>query len=213
MTFKNKMNPEKLKRLKRNVRTGGKGSVRRKKKIVRNNASNTSKRLVQTLEKQKVTDMSGVQSVDFIMDDKMIHFGTPRLKYNYNGNTYLLIGKGENKPLPSSGFGTGGQPQISMKQLEELAKAQGLTLEEFLKQLKDKSGGMGEGLNETQEDEEGIPDLETFKVNEDEEEEKKEEKKEEKEEEKKEEKEEEKKEEKEEEKKEEKKEEEKTEEK
>ncbi|KAJ3451405.1 transcription factor btf3 family member [Anaeramoeba flamelloides] len=200
------MNPEKLKRLKRNVRTGGKGSVRRKKKIVRNNASNTSKRLVQTLEKQKVTDMSGVQSVDFIMDDKMIHFGTPRLKYNYNGNTYLLIGKGENKPLPSSGFGTGGQPQISMKQLEELAKAQGLTLEEFLKQLKDKSGEMGEGLNETQEDEEGIPDLETFKVNEDEEEKKeeKEEKKEEKEEEKKEEKKEEKEEEKEEEKKEEK---------
>ncbi|KAJ6230016.1 transcription factor btf3 family member [Anaeramoeba flamelloides] len=210
------MNPEKLKRLKRNVRTGGKGSVRRKKKIVRNNASNTSKRLVQTLEKQKVTDMSGVQSVDFIMDDKMIHFGTPRLKYNYNGNTYLLIGKGENKPLPSSGFGTGGQPQISMKQLEELAKAQGLTLEEFLKQLKDKSGEMGEGLNETQEDEEGIPDLETFKVNEDEEEkkeEKEEEKKEEKEEEKKEEKEEEKKEEKKEEKEEEKKEEKKEEEK
>jgi hypothetical protein len=49
-----KMNPEKLKQLQESVRIGGKGSARRKKKIVHRTATTDDKKLQSTLKKLSV---------------------------------------------------------------------------------------------------------------------------------------------------------------
>ena len=56
-----KMNPEKLKQLQANVRIGGKGTARRKKKVVHRTATTDDKKLQSSLKK-----LSGVE--DFHLD-------------------------------------------------------------------------------------------------------------------------------------------------
>ena len=57
------MNPEKLKKLQAQVRIGGKGSVRRKKKVVHRTATTDDKKLQSTLKKLAVNNIPGVEEV------------------------------------------------------------------------------------------------------------------------------------------------------
>ena len=55
-----KMNPEKLKQMQANVRIGGKGTARRKKKVVHRTATTDDKKLQSSLKK-----LSGTENKNF----------------------------------------------------------------------------------------------------------------------------------------------------
>ncbi|VDM44552.1 unnamed protein product [Toxocara canis] len=62
------MNFEKIKKLQQNaaqVRTGGKGTARRKKKVVHKTAATDDKKLQSNLKKLSVTNIPGIEEVYF----------------------------------------------------------------------------------------------------------------------------------------------------
>ena len=77
-------NPEKLAKLvgkgPTTVRTGGKGTVRRKHKVVRKTATHDDKRLKATLNKLSVRDIPAIEEVNLFKDDgTVIHFVNPKV--------------------------------------------------------------------------------------------------------------------------------------
>merc|ERR1711884_120099 len=64
-----KMNPEKLKQMQANVRIGGKGTARRKKKVVHRTATTDDKKLQSSLKKLSVNNIPGIEEVNMIKDD------------------------------------------------------------------------------------------------------------------------------------------------
>jgi len=94
------MNPEKLKQLQKNVRIGGKGTPRRKKKIVHNTATTDDKKLQSSLKKLSVNTIPGIEEVNMIKDDgTVIHFNNPKVQASPSANTFAVTGHGENKNL------------------------------------------------------------------------------------------------------------------
>jgi len=97
------MNPEMLKKLQAaqaSVRIGGKGTVRRKKKIVHNTATTDDKKLQSTLKKLSVNTIPGIEEVNMIKDDgSVIHFNNPKVQASPSANTFAVTGHGENKML------------------------------------------------------------------------------------------------------------------
>lgn len=76
-------NPDKLAKLvgkgPTTVRTGGKGTVRRKHKVVRKTATHDDKRLKATLNKLSVRDIPAIEEVNLFKDDgSVIHFVNPK---------------------------------------------------------------------------------------------------------------------------------------
>jgi nascent polypeptide-associated complex subunit beta len=98
-------NPEKLAKLvskgaNSQVRTGGKGTVRRKHKAVRKNASHDDKRLKSTLNKLSVRDIPAIEEVNLFKDDgHVIHFVNPKVQASIAANTYVVSGNAETKKL------------------------------------------------------------------------------------------------------------------
>lgn len=73
------MNSEKLIRLAQQVRTGGKGSVRRKKKANHKANVTDDKRLQGTLKRLGVNNIPGIEEVNLFKDDgNVIHFTNPK---------------------------------------------------------------------------------------------------------------------------------------
>jgi len=62
-------------------RTGGKGTIRRKKKTMHKTATSDDKKLGSTLKKLGVTNIPAIEEVNlFTSDGKVIHFSTPKGK-------------------------------------------------------------------------------------------------------------------------------------
>ena len=73
------MNPEKLAKMQAEVRIGGKGTVRRKKKTVRKNTVVDAKKLQDTLKKLNAQLIPGIEEVNmFTKEGKVIHFLNPK---------------------------------------------------------------------------------------------------------------------------------------
>merc|ERR1739845_132870 len=95
-----KMNAEKLKQLQANVRIGGKGTVRRKKKVVHRTATTDDKKLQSSLKKLSVNNIPGIEEVNMIKDDgTVIHFNNPKVQASLAANTFAVTGHGENKQI------------------------------------------------------------------------------------------------------------------
>ena len=96
-------NPEKLKKLQlraKTSRTGGKGSIRRKKKTVRKSQSHDDKRLTSTLKRLNVRDIPAIEEVNLFKEDStVIHFASPKVQASIAANTYVVSGNAENKKL------------------------------------------------------------------------------------------------------------------
>uniref|UniRef100_A0A453JC76 Nascent polypeptide-associated complex subunit beta n=1 Tax=Aegilops tauschii subsp. strangulata TaxID=200361 RepID=A0A453JC76_AEGTS len=60
------------------VRTGGKGSVRRKKKAVHKTTTTDDKRLQSTLKRVGVNTIPGIEEVNIFKDDVVIQFQNPK---------------------------------------------------------------------------------------------------------------------------------------
>lgn len=79
------MNADKLARLAAAVRTGGPGSVRRKKKTVHKNATANDSKLQSTLKRLGVNNIPGIEEVNLFKDDgTVIHFVNPKGKTTTN---------------------------------------------------------------------------------------------------------------------------------
>ena len=94
------MNADKLKRLQTQVRTGGPGSMRRKKKVVRKNKGGDDGRLQQSLKKLGLSQLPGIEEVNLFKEDgTVIHITNPKIQANPSANTYVVSGTVVKKPL------------------------------------------------------------------------------------------------------------------
>jgi nascent polypeptide-associated complex subunit beta len=81
--------------------TGGKGTVRRKKKVAtRSAAAQSDAKLSTTLKKLGATNITGIEEVNFFKEDgKVIHFKNPKVQASIQANTYIISGASETKSL------------------------------------------------------------------------------------------------------------------
>nr|NP_001028175.1 basic transcription factor 3 [Ciona intestinalis]BAE06336.1 basic transcription factor 3 [Ciona intestinalis] len=94
------MNKDKLSKLQDQVRIGGKGSARRKRKVVHRTASTDDKKLQGSLKKLAVNNIPGIEEVNMIKDDgNVIHFNNPKVQASPSANTFAVTGHAENKHL------------------------------------------------------------------------------------------------------------------
>jgi len=94
------MNPDKLAKLAATVRTGGKGTVRRKKKAVHKTTTTDDKRLQSTLKRLGVNTIPSIEEVNLFKEDgNVIHFQNPKVQASISANTYVVSGHCETKKL------------------------------------------------------------------------------------------------------------------
>merc|ERR1719348_2481196 len=94
------MNQEKLKQLQAEDRIGGKGTARRKKKVVHRTATTDDKKLQSSLKKLSVNNIPGIEEVNMIKDDgTVIHFNNPKVQASLAANTFAVTGQAENKQI------------------------------------------------------------------------------------------------------------------
>jgi len=94
------MNQEKLNKLSSQVRIGGKGSARRKKKVVHRTATTDDKKLQNSLKKLTVNPIPGIEEVNMIKDDgTVIHFNNPKVQASLTANTFAITGQAETKRI------------------------------------------------------------------------------------------------------------------
>lgn len=94
------MNPEKLKKLQEQVRIGGKGTPRRKKKVIHSTPATDDKKLQSSLKKLSVNTIPGIEEVNIIKNDgTVINFNNPKTQASLATNTFAITGHGETKKI------------------------------------------------------------------------------------------------------------------
>lgn len=93
------MNREALMKMAGAVRTGGKGSVRRKKKIVHKTNSTDDKKLQSTLKRIGVNSIPAIEEVNIFKDDTVIQFQNPKVQASIQANTWVFSGTAQTKKL------------------------------------------------------------------------------------------------------------------
>ncbi|KAI3811762.1 hypothetical protein L1987_21492 [Smallanthus sonchifolius] len=154
-----KMNVEKLMKMAGAVRTGGKGSMRRKKKAVHKTTTTDDKRLQSTLKRIGVNTIPSIEEVNIFKDETVIQFLNPKVQASIGANTWVVSGSPQTKNLQD--ILPGILNQLGPDNLDNLRKL----AEQFQKQ----APGAGEGTTATatQEDDDEVPELvagETFEA-------------------------------------------------
>ncbi|XP_077500503.1 bicaudal isoform X1 [Amblyomma americanum] len=94
------MNADKLNKLQAQVRIGGKGTARRKKKVVHRTATTDDKKLQSSLKKLTVNNIPGIEEVNMIKEDgSVIHFNNPKVQASLAANTFAVTGHAETKQI------------------------------------------------------------------------------------------------------------------
>jgi len=94
------MDREKLAKMAGAVRTGGKGSVRRKKKAVHKTNSTDDKRLQNTLKRLGVNTIPGIEEVNIFKENNdVVHFLNPKVQASIAANTYVISGPSQTKQI------------------------------------------------------------------------------------------------------------------
>ncbi|KAK3010002.1 hypothetical protein RJ639_012714 [Escallonia herrerae] len=96
------MNVEKLMKMAGAVRTGGKGSMRRKKKAVHKTTTTDDKRLQSTLKRIGVNAIPAIEEVNIFKDDVVIQFINPKVQASIAANTWVVSGSPQTKSTFSS---------------------------------------------------------------------------------------------------------------
>lgn len=140
------MNSEKLRKMQTQVRIGGKGTPRRKKKVVHSTQATDDKKLQSSLKKLSVNTIPGIEEVNMMKDDgTVIHFNNPKAQASLAANTFAITGHGEIKQITEM------LPGI----LNQLG-TEGINQ---LKRLATTVGNVGSIGKIVPEDEEDVPDL------------------------------------------------------
>ncbi|XP_011000784.1 PREDICTED: transcription factor BTF3-like [Populus euphratica] len=150
------MDREKLMKMATAVRTGGKGSVRRKKKAVHKTTTTDDKRLQSTLKRIGVNAIPAIEEVNIFKDDIVIQFLNPKVQASIAANTWVVSGSPQTKKLQdilSQVLGHLGPDNLeNLKKLEE--------------QIQKQVPGAGAAVA-AQDDDDEVPDLvpgETFEA-------------------------------------------------
>jgi len=99
-TDRAKLVKERLAKLQDSVRTGGKGSVRRKKKAVHKVNATDDKRLQTTLKRLAVNVIPGIEEVNLFKEDgNVIQFKNPKVQASITANTYVVSGTPADKKM------------------------------------------------------------------------------------------------------------------
>ncbi|CAJ2638962.1 unnamed protein product [Trifolium pratense] len=149
------MNVEKLMKMAGSVRTGGKGTVRRKKKAVHKTATTDDKRLQSTLKRIGVNAIPQIEEVNIFKDDVVIQFLSPKVQASIAANTWVVSGTPQTKKLQDI------LPNI-IHQLDNLENLKKLA-EQYQKQAP--AGADATAVQE--DDDDAVPDLvpgETFET-------------------------------------------------
>lgn len=125
------MNAEKLKMMQTQVRIGGKGTARRKKKVVHRTATTDDKKLQSSLKKLQVSNIPGIEEVNMIKEDgTVIHFNNPKVQAALAANTFAITGHAETKQmtemLPGILNQLGAESLANLKKLASSVSAAGL---------------------------------------------------------------------------------------
>merc|ERR1712094_65430 len=82
------------------VRTGGSGTVRRKKLTKRTTHAADDKQLQAQLKKLGVNNIPGIEEVNMFREDgSVVHFSAPKVQASVSANTYTITGHAEEKRL------------------------------------------------------------------------------------------------------------------
>uniref|UniRef100_A0A1I8GUZ1 Transcription factor BTF3 n=2 Tax=Macrostomum lignano TaxID=282301 RepID=A0A1I8GUZ1_9PLAT len=91
---------DKLKSQVDSIRIGGKGSARRKKKIVHKNTGTDERKVTTTLKKLGVNAIPGIEEVNMFREGgEVIHFTNPKVQASLQANTFAITGQAETKSL------------------------------------------------------------------------------------------------------------------
>eukprot|EP01137_Pigoraptor_chileana_P011978 Opistho-2@63691 len=94
------MNAEKLAKLQADVRIGGKGTPRRKKKVVHKTSGADDKKLQSTLKKFGLNVIPGIEEVTMFRDDgKIVQITSPKVSAAIQYNTFQISGNVEIKDV------------------------------------------------------------------------------------------------------------------
>ncbi|CAI9287652.1 unnamed protein product [Lactuca saligna] len=155
-----KMNVEKLQKMAGAVRTGGKGSVRRKKKAVHKTTTTDDKRLQSTLKRIGVNAIPAIEEVNIFKDETVIQFLNPKVQASIAANTWVVSGSPQTKKLQD--ILPGILNQLGPDNLDNLRKL----AEQFQKQAP--GGAEAAGATSAQaDDDDEVPELvagETFEA-------------------------------------------------
>ncbi|KAF8048995.1 hypothetical protein N665_2334s0006 [Sinapis alba] len=154
------MNREKLMKMANTVRTGGKGTVRRKKKAVHKTNTTDDKKLQSTLKRIGVNSIPAIEEVNIFKDDVVIQFINPKVQASVAANTWVVSGSPQTKKLEDI------LPQI----LSHLGPDNMENLKKLAEQFKKQAPGQGNvpaTIQEDDDDDDDVPDLvagETFEA-------------------------------------------------
>mmetsp|Transcript_6984 Transcript_6984/g.12517 ORF Transcript_6984/g.12517 Transcript_6984/m.12517 type:complete len:176 (-) Transcript_6984:304-831(-) len=150
---------EKLKKMAENVRTGGKGTVRRKRKAVHKSAPTDDKKVQSTLKRLGLSPIPNCEEAHLFREDgKVLVFSQPKLQGSIGANTFALTGAApELKDVTDL---------VSPELLSQLGGGQMAQLQELMARLQ-AEGSLGNAAapeaSAAAADDEGVPDLvETF---------------------------------------------------
>jgi len=94
------MNSDKLAKMQEQVRIGGKGTARRKKKVLHRTATTDDKKLQSSLKKLSVNNIPGIEEVNMMKNDgSVIHFNNPKVQASLAANTFAVTGQSETKQI------------------------------------------------------------------------------------------------------------------
>eukprot|EP00056_Hartaetosiga_gracilis_P019054 m.12807 g.12807 ORF g.12807 m.12807 type:complete len:187 (-) comp7336_c1_seq1:31-591(-) len=111
-----------LLKMQKNVRIGGKGTPRRKKKVVRSAGGNDDSKLFSLLKKNGANTIGGVEEVNLIRDDgTVVHFDKPKVQAAVNANTFCISGNCKESSI--SELLPGILPQLGAESLQHLKTA------------------------------------------------------------------------------------------
>ncbi|XP_054764339.1 transcription factor BTF3 homolog 4-like [Lytechinus pictus] len=144
------MNADKLSKIQKEVRIGGKGTARRKRKVIHKSTTTDDKKLQGSLKKLAVNNIPGIEEVNMIKDDgTVIHFNNPKVQASLAANTFAISGHAENKQLtdmlPSI------MNQLGMDSSSFGKPGDGIPIEE--------TGGKADKPDTIDEEEEDVPEL------------------------------------------------------
>merc|ERR1712161_17893 len=128
--------------------TGGKGTVRRKKKVnTRSSAAQSDVKLGAALKKLGATNIPGIEEVNLFKEDgKVIHFVNPKVQASISSNTYVISGPSETKPLQEL------LPSIvSQLGMDNLSQLQSMAAQA--------GGGGADAVDDDDDDDDDVPDL------------------------------------------------------
>lgn len=151
-----------LKQMQTSVRIGGKGTARRKKKVVHRMAVTDDKKLTSALKKLGASVIPGIEEVNmFKSNGQVLHFNNPKVQTSLQSNMFAISGHNESKSVVSLMPGIfsqmgGFSGPMSNRPTEEAAKQLG---DELAKKVEQGADAAAAGGSDADEDDDDVPNL------------------------------------------------------